>query len=373
MKNVIKHFRSSLQWIFVLHLIVVDVQCISAQNHNSVDATSFVIRSFDDYDVVGIGESHWLQEQHDWIISLIKTPEFRVKTQHIVIEFANAFYQNLIDDYVLHLKPLDYKEIAVIWQNTCVSPFQTWDGYVYRRFFETVREINSQLPFEKRIRIIAGDAPINWTQVRSANDVTPYLTDRDRYAYSVIKKLLEHKNKFMIIYGSMHLFKNLVPNPELPITPPSFATNNIASYIQSEFPNRTIFFMVYVGNQNEGFKNEIEHIYEQLSKLQKNSIYILKDSPLANLSSDIFLPKPANNFPSPVIIKGGTLSNMADGILFFGKPQDLSACKANPEAIDDAEYHQMLNFRQQLYTKSNFNLQKLFKETIKPYSNAIWE
>jgi len=316
MKIEIRTNKSIVKYTFILFLIAIfNTQYAYPQNQRKVDATSYLISSFDNYDVVGIGESHWLQEQHDWIISLIKNPEFQAKSQHIVVEFANALYQNLIDDYVTHLKPLNYKEIAPIWQNTCVSPFQTWDGYVYRRFFETVREVNTKLPFDKRIKIFAGDPPIDWTQIKSPNDATPYLNDRDRYAYSVIKNLLQSKNKVLIIYGSMHLFKNLAPNPDLPFPPPSFATNNITSYIQSEFPDRTIFFMVYIGNQSENFKTEIQQIYTELSNLSKNSIYLLKESPLANLSSDIFLPKPAHNFPSPVVINGATLSNMADGIL----------------------------------------------------------
>lgn len=49
----------------------------------------------------------------------------------------------------------------------------------YEQLFPLVRRINDKLPPQKKLRILACDPPIDWSRVRSAEDVRPFM-DRDQ-------------------------------------------------------------------------------------------------------------------------------------------------------------------------------------------------
>ena len=55
-------------------------------------ASEAILNSFDKYRVVALGEAHGLQEEHDFIQSLIRNPAFAAKVNDIVVECGNAFY-----------------------------------------------------------------------------------------------------------------------------------------------------------------------------------------------------------------------------------------------------------------------------------------
>ncbi|HTH01793.1 MAG TPA: hypothetical protein VL882_16090 [Vicinamibacterales bacterium] len=77
----------------------------------------------------------------------------------IVVEWANALYQDSVDRYVAgedEPKAL----VSRAWRNTGFSPLAPWDAPVYERFFDVVREVNQTRPPDRRLRVVAADPPL---------------------------------------------------------------------------------------------------------------------------------------------------------------------------------------------------------------------
>ena len=68
---------------------------------------------------------------------------------------------------------------------------KTWENEVgapggnptppYHGLLAAVREANQKLPKERRLRVLAGDPPIEWEQVENRRDIAPFLLFRDEH------------------------------------------------------------------------------------------------------------------------------------------------------------------------------------------------
>jgi hypothetical protein len=76
----------------------------------------------------------------------------------------------------------------------------------FEQFFPLVRAINQKLRPEKRLRVLAGDAPIDWEQVKSFQDVNAFVFSRDDTIASVMEKeVLSKHRKALMLFGTLHL------------------------------------------------------------------------------------------------------------------------------------------------------------------------
>jgi hypothetical protein len=87
-------------------------------------------------------------------------------------------------------------------RNTTNPDWQV-DTPTFEEIFHAVRGVNLALPAEKRLRILLGDPPFDWTAVKSAHDL--YFSDRDRFvADLVLRESAARKRRTLIVYGQMH-------------------------------------------------------------------------------------------------------------------------------------------------------------------------
>jgi hypothetical protein len=87
----------------------------------------------------------------------------------------------------------------------------------FEQFFPLVRAINQKLRPAKRLRVLAGDPPIDWEQVKSSQDVGKFLTNRDTSIASVMEReVLSKHRKALMLFGTFHLFHG-VPNSAVSI------------------------------------------------------------------------------------------------------------------------------------------------------------
>jgi hypothetical protein len=61
------------------------------------DAVGALVRAFRRHAVVAVGETHRIQEMHDFLTRLLRDPRLAGAADDIVVEFGNARYQPLID------------------------------------------------------------------------------------------------------------------------------------------------------------------------------------------------------------------------------------------------------------------------------------
>ena len=95
----------------------------------ALDAAAELLGAFDRVPVVALGEAHGLQEEHDFLGTLLRHPDFPARVNDIVVEFGNALYQDVVDRYLAG-EAVDRSELRQAWRNTTQSPLQQWDSPV---------------------------------------------------------------------------------------------------------------------------------------------------------------------------------------------------------------------------------------------------
>jgi hypothetical protein len=178
------------------------------------DAIEEIVKAFDKFPIVGLGESHGLQEEADFIARLIRHPAFSAKVNDIVVEFGNALYQDVIDRYIAG-KEVSPAELRQVWRNT--TQFFVWDAPIYEQFFANIRAINQSLPVSRRLRVLLGDPPVDWSKVQSREDVLSVGKQRGREFYTKVieQEVLARNRRVLLIYGSAHLMRGIARDPKL--------------------------------------------------------------------------------------------------------------------------------------------------------------
>jgi hypothetical protein len=165
-------------------------------------AVPAILAAFDKYEVVGMSEAHGMKDVDDLILPLIRNPEFPVKVNDIVVECGNSLYQPILDRYIAG-EDVPFTEARKVWRDT-TQPMCGMSGF-FEQLFPLVRAINQRLPPGKRVRVLAGDPPIDWRQVKSSQDIAKF-SDRDASIASVMEKeVLARHRKALILFGIFHL------------------------------------------------------------------------------------------------------------------------------------------------------------------------
>jgi hypothetical protein len=165
------------------------------------DPTKAVLAAFDKYEVVGMGAGHGYKDLDDLILHLVRDPALPDKVNDIVVECGNSLYQSVLDRYIVGGE-VSLSEARQVWRNT-TQPMCSTSGF-YEILFPLVRRVNQRLPAQKRLRMLAGDPPIDWGQVTKQSEVT---LDRNGNIASVMEKeVLSKHRKALMLFGEFHLF-----------------------------------------------------------------------------------------------------------------------------------------------------------------------
>lgn len=161
--------------------------------------------------LVAMTERHCLQEMHDLLTGLLRHPDLPGKIDDIVVEFGNAYYQNLMDRFILQGQPVAKADLEQVWRQIG-DP--TWNAPVYEQFFRTVRAVNWALPPARRIRVLLGQPPVTMSQIithprdRALLDAFIRPMD-DHYAAVVEREVLAKGRKALLIAGGGHTLRGL--------------------------------------------------------------------------------------------------------------------------------------------------------------------
>lgn len=162
-----------------------------------------IIRLFDQHRVVMLGEIHGSIQFDELLKRLVSTPAFSERVNDIVVEPGNALHQDTLDRYIMG-GDVPIERLRAVWQDVVGVP-----GGIstppYHGLFATVREINRGLPPGRKIRVLAGDPPIDWERVKSREDIAPFLSFRDEHYGSVVRyEVLAKRRKALLIMGAGH-------------------------------------------------------------------------------------------------------------------------------------------------------------------------
>lgn len=170
---------------------------------NPRDVQSAILAAFDRYEVVGgMSPAHRVKDVDDFLIALIRNPGLPNKVQDIAVECGNSLYQPILDRYIAG-EDVPLSDMQQVWRNT-TQPNCGFSTF-YEELFPLVRQINQKLPRAKKLRVLACDPPVDWSKVKSPQDLIPFM-DRDANIASVMEKeVLSKHRKALMLFGVTHM------------------------------------------------------------------------------------------------------------------------------------------------------------------------
>ena len=315
-------------------------------------AVPAILAAFDKYEVVGIPEGHGMKDMDDFILSVIRDPAFSQEVNDIAVECGNSLYQPILDRYIAG-EDVPFTEVRKVWRNT-TQPMCGMSLF-FEQFFPLVRAINQKLPPGKRLRVLAGDPPIDWDQVKSSQD-TGKFSDRDASIASVMEKeVLSKHRKALMLFGNFHLMHGA-----------GVGAGNAVTMYEKDYPNRT-FIISDLGNFDTG-----------LPTLSSSSFAIWPVPSLAQAKGTWLGALGLNHFYPPTVWTDNDcnvhdelpkneqkpMADLVDAFLYLG-PQDLRLIEPIPADIAlDVDYMTELLRRETLAGMPGARTLKEFDQQI---------
>ena len=267
-----------------------------------------LISAFDQADIVALGEAHDRKADSDLRIALVRHPDFAKKVRSIVVEFASTTEQSTLDRYIRG-ENVSRAQLERVWKTTSNG---VWNSPIYADFFTAVRDVNSKLPADARIRMFGGDpGPMDQR-------------DRETAAVAVLEEqVLSKHGKALVIYGAAHFYRT---------APASFGTSaELARTLEKAHPGR-IYTVIPIGGELDPpppgvvLRNPDYRKFDRALKTQVRPVLVpLHRLPFRDFTAEEFLGGGVFNCRGP----GGcvsafkastlTLGQMADACVYFGR------------------------------------------------------
>jgi hypothetical protein len=172
------------------------------------NAVRAIVDFFDRFPIIAIGEGHSLQEAGNFYVSLVKDPGFQSKVNDIVIEFGSRLSQPIIDRYI-DGDEVPLADLQQVWRNT--TKVFAFESPIYAQLLAEIRNANRGLAREHRLRVLAGDSPIDWRKVTTHGQWESYQPNDLSFAEVINEQALAHQRKALVIMGGSHVSKSSDP------------------------------------------------------------------------------------------------------------------------------------------------------------------
>jgi hypothetical protein len=180
-----------------------------------LDPIAVMVDAFRTHDIVAMSDAHGNEQNHAFRLKLIRDPRFVAVANDIVIEPANARYQNVVDRFVRG-EAVPRNELRRAWEDTSV-PTAGNNYEMVEELIDTVRAVNRSAPRDRQLRVVLGDPPIDWDTVRTRDEHQKWLGLRDSYPAALIQtEVLAKERRALVLYGHLHFQRwNLMSNYEM--------------------------------------------------------------------------------------------------------------------------------------------------------------
>src|SRR5437879_1749302 len=92
-----------------------------AAREPAAGVTSAIIKLFDQYSVVMLGEIHESIQEHALLNKLVAAPGFPERVNDIVVEVCNSLYQDTMDRYIAG-EDVQAERLRLSWENVVGAP-----------------------------------------------------------------------------------------------------------------------------------------------------------------------------------------------------------------------------------------------------------
>jgi hypothetical protein len=170
-----------------------------------------LLDAFTTHSLVAVGDAHGNQQGLALQIELIRTPAFLDRVDDVLIELGNSRYQDILDRYVRG-EDVPEEMLVRVWRDTAqqhVAPWRMPD------VIRAVRDVNQKAPSPRRLRVLAGEPPLDWAAITSADDLRAAQSapgaNRDVFAADLIRReVLAKGRRALALYGAGHFFRKNV-------------------------------------------------------------------------------------------------------------------------------------------------------------------
>jgi hypothetical protein len=170
-----------------------------------VEPITAIVEAFRTHDIVAVTDPHGNVQVQAFLLSLIADPRFTSAVNDIVIETASSRYQDAIDRFVRG-DDIHRDVLRKAWEDHVVPNSL---GVQAEEMIRAVRGVNASLG--RQLRVIAGDPPIDWSNITSPEDHQRWIELRDSYPADLIRRqVLDRGRRALVIYGQGHLQRRQV-------------------------------------------------------------------------------------------------------------------------------------------------------------------
>jgi hypothetical protein len=166
-----------------------------------LNADKAILDTFDGHDIVALTDPHGNTAVQTFLLSLIRERRFVDVVDDLVLETASARYQDVLDRFVRG-EDVDKESLRRVWEEHTVPNSL---GTEAEQLITAVRQVNAASDGRK-LRVIAGDPPIDWDNVTSREDHRHWIELRDSYPADLIRhQVLDRGRRALVVYGQGHL------------------------------------------------------------------------------------------------------------------------------------------------------------------------
>ena len=273
-----------------------------------------LISAFDQFDIVALGEAHGrFSLDSDLRLAMVRHPDFAKKVRNIVVEFGSTTEQSTLDRYIRG-ENVSRAQLEQVRKTTTQATNGVWDSPVYAEFFAAVRDVNSKLPADARVRVFGGDPGPGDNR------------SRETAAVSVLKEQVFQKHgKALVIYGAAHFYRTM-PRDYLSSVGQDIG---IVRMLEIDYPGRT-FVVIPIGRLDipPGATLPVNPDYQKFDRALKTQVrpvlVPLQRLPFRDYTAEEFLGNGVFSCRGPggcvSAFKGSTLTlgQMADACVYVG-------------------------------------------------------
>jgi hypothetical protein len=310
-------------------------QNVSAGPAAPVEPIAAILDAFRSHNIVALDEGvHGNEQGHALRLSLIRHPDFADAVNDIVVEFGNSRYQDVMDRFTRG-EDVQQAQLREVWQNTTQN--WTWDSPIYEELFRAVRIRNAKRPPERQIRVLLGDPPIDWAQVRTPSDHFAWLEQRDRLTAEIVnREVLAKGRKALLIFGALHLQRRHISANYEQVEQADTIITRIARN------DRAKIFAIWTHTTGE-----LDALQAGASKWPVPSMALVRGTMLGAIDFAKFFPADMPRFairdgkPAPLSRDQWRMLPMEeqfDAVLYLGPPSSITVAKLSPTLCADQSY-----------------------------------
>jgi hypothetical protein len=326
--------------VFIVFLQVVRVPSGGAQNtpaHRATqeDPRSAIVEAFRTHDVVAVTDPHGNVQVQAFLLSLVRDRGLPEVANDIVIETASARYQDVIDRFVRG-EEVDREVLRRAWENQTVANSL---GVQAEEFIRAVRSVNASLSHARRLRVVAGDPPIDWDNTTTPEDHMRWIELRDSYPADLIRRqVLDRGRRALVVYGQGHLQRRqIVANYDMS----TWQAQTVVSLLERDHAARVFNIWTLVDKNVDVPEEVLPWRVPSLAVLRGTTVGAmdfglysrgLGDGSRFGMKGGRLVPVPREEW------KTMRMENQFDALLYLGPPASMTAITVPAALCKDTDF-----------------------------------